>query len=388
MDSFKESVIKKIARYVVFHSINIISVLMWRPWAKRPPLNESPNRIVIIELARIGDLLMSMPFYISLRKTFPSAHITLICTPGSKVAVENCSLINEVHLYDAFWEDKSTSSKPAIKHFFATARLIKFFFSNRFDVCFSVMCRPQPIVPLIAFISKTKTRIGFAHGMADNFFTHPVPFSNSHIIQNKLSLLSTYYPNALIQEFWKFPILEDSKRAIEELIANEFCNNKLPIICISPSTAQKEKMWGNEKWADLINQIIHQEYVVLISGGISDIPIGEKIARMVGDGNRCKNVSGKCSLNQYAALLEHSRCLLTVESTPMHIASSIDLPTIVLMSRLYDYTKYMPLSKNAKILTREADCCGCEKGCKKPTCMDFTVEEVYDAFKELINSRK
>ena len=85
MHSSKESIIKKYARKIVFSVIDIAS-LLFHTKTSQPPTIEDTSQILLIELAMLGDLLISSPLYYSIRKTFPFSYITIICTPWSRGA--------------------------------------------------------------------------------------------------------------------------------------------------------------------------------------------------------------------------------------------------------------------------------------------------------------
>ena len=158
MNIAKESFIKKCARWVAFTAVNLAATLLCSKPSK-PRSIENPSQILVIELAMLGDLLISSPLYYSIRKNFPNANITIVCTPWSKNAIEHGNYADTIFLYEAFWEDRSTQSRPAWKHAQPTIRLLKMFRSNKFDLCFAVASRKQPFIPLIAYLSGAKFRM-------------------------------------------------------------------------------------------------------------------------------------------------------------------------------------------------------------------------------------
>jgi heptosyltransferase III len=384
MNKIKEPIIKKVARCIVFNGINILSVIIsWKKPKKNKTGNIFPLQILAIELARLGDLLISFPLYASIRKTFPDAKLCLVCTPASKEAISNSGFFDEIYCYEAFWEDATTKRRPTLKHLRATIDLYLFFKKHFFTTCFAVSCRKQPFVPFFSFLSGAETRVGFSYGSGDNFLTNKIPLSNDHFCYAKLELLKSAFPHAKLSETNCYSISAPNKNAVREYLKNKIEQDK-PYLCISASSAQANKAWNIEKWVDVINWINSKNYYVFLSGGKSDLAYVSRIHEKVNNKSNCINCAAQFTVNQFAGLLEHSQGLITVESAPMHLASLLNIPCLVLMSRIYDYKRFVPLSQKTKILAREVDCSCCEKGCDNPQCMDFSAEEVIRSLQEFL----
>jgi ADP-heptose:LPS heptosyltransferase len=384
MSKIKESIIKKIARSVVFNAINGVSYFFCWASPKKAAVDPFPKSILIIELAMLGDLLISTPFYVSIRRTFPKARITLVCTPWSKDAVSDSGFFDEIFPYEAFWEDRSTGSRPAWKHAKSTLRLLKMLRSHSFNVCFAVSSRGQPFIPFIAFFSKAKTRVGIGYGIGDRFLTHVIPASDAPLIHAKQKLLTSISPSAAVPEASCFNVTEKSKQDVKKYLKREFSEDRPSYICISPSTSQPEKLWTIEGWVAIANWINSKDIGVLISGGKSDLSYVSIIYDKLGQKDKCRNIAGLFNINQVAGVFQMSLGLLTVESAPMHLAGLLDIPCVILMSRIYEYKKFMPISKRMRILIKEVGCAKCEKGCAEPRCMDFAPEEVLEALDLLL----
>jgi heptosyltransferase-1 len=384
----QESLIKKIARSLVFNTINSVSCLLCRVSPIKAAVNPFPRNILVLEFAMLGDLLISTPFFASLRKTFPQAHITLACTPWSKDAVCDSGFFDEIFTYEAFWEDRSTGSRPAWKHAKSSLRLLRMLQSRSFNVCFAISSRRQPFIPFFAFLSKAKTRVGIGYGLGDRFLTHAVSVSDAPLIYAKKKLLTSIFPSAVTSETFCFNVTEKSRQDVKKYLLREFGNERPSYFCISPSTSQPEKLWTITGWITIANALNSKGSAVLISGGKSDLPYVSEIYDMVDQKAKCRNIAGLFNINQVAGLFQHSLGLITVESAPMHVAGLLDIPCVVLMSRIYDYKKFMPISKRIRILVKDVSCAKCEKGCPDPCCMDFTPKEVLEELDSLLASQK
>jgi len=58
------------------------------------------NRVLVVRLDEIGDVVMTTPFLRELRRRLPDAWITLVVKPAAYNLVELCPYVHEVRTYD------------------------------------------------------------------------------------------------------------------------------------------------------------------------------------------------------------------------------------------------------------------------------------------------
>src|ERR1051325_3204997 len=66
----------------------------------------APQRILVVKLATLGDLLTSTPALRALRTGFPAAHIGVLTTPASAGALRGLDSFDEVITFDKFAFDR------------------------------------------------------------------------------------------------------------------------------------------------------------------------------------------------------------------------------------------------------------------------------------------
>lgn len=381
----KEPVIKKSARWFAFHLVDFLSMILPRVYPIRKPLSFPVRRILLIELAMLGDMLLTTPLLTGIKDCFPHAKTTVLCTPWAKEAIIDHPNVDEIMPYEAFWEDRSTNSKPRFKHLISTFKLLNYFRSKDFDIAFLVTSRQQPFVTLIGYLSGACIRVGTKSPLGYRFLTHAVNEMDTHIVDIKKGLLKAVCPNIQDNKPIYYGITEESREKAARYIEETFGSGRPPFVCITPETSQVEKQWKMDLWADLINLLNDGGVNILIAGERSDDEYVKAIHDKVKKQDLCRNIAGQFSLNQFAAIMERSVGIVTVESAPMHLAAALDLPCVVLFSRMYNPNRFKPTHPSATILFKEVGCSECEKGCKDPICMSFSVEEVYQETMRMIH---
>jgi ADP-heptose:LPS heptosyltransferase len=60
------------------------------------------NRIIVVKLDHIGDMIIGMRAMHQLRQAFPGAHITLLCASWNRSLAEQTGMFDEIHSFDFF----------------------------------------------------------------------------------------------------------------------------------------------------------------------------------------------------------------------------------------------------------------------------------------------
>src|SRR6202165_137712 len=72
------------------------------------------DRILVVRLASLGDLLITTPALRALRTSFPEAHIGVLTTPGSAPALHGLDAYDEVIVFDKFAFDRPKDALTAL----------------------------------------------------------------------------------------------------------------------------------------------------------------------------------------------------------------------------------------------------------------------------------
>ncbi|MDI6757794.1 MAG: glycosyltransferase family 9 protein, partial [Endomicrobiia bacterium] len=133
---------------------------------KKPAtLDGAFKKILLIKLSAMGDSVVLIPAVRALRKKFPDATITVICTKINKDIFQLCPYINKTIVFDV---------KKIINPFYS----LKLFGKEHYDAAidFDQWLRVSPV---LSFLSKAKIRLGFETDLQFRHYsyTHPVKHS-------------------------------------------------------------------------------------------------------------------------------------------------------------------------------------------------------------------
>ncbi|WP_075426299.1 lipopolysaccharide heptosyltransferase II [Candidatus Kryptonium thompsonii] len=336
------------------------------------------KRILIIQTAFIGDVVLALPLLQVLRKNFPSAKIDFMLIPRTAELLKNHPDVNDVIIFDKKGKDKGLMG---------IIKMVKLVSQRNYDAVFIPHRHFRSAI--IPFLAGIKIRVGFDKSVFKFLYTHVVKYKQIHEIERNLSLLEPFGIKFQVKELPNLYPSEYERDYIDRFISN--VNSKL--ICIAPGSVWATKRWLKERFAELVKLLIEDGFVVALVGGVEDFELCEEIKNMISSEN-VFNFCGKLSLLQSAELLRRSILLVSNDSAPMHIAVAMRTPVVAIFGSTIPEFGFYPYGEKDKIVQVEnlyCRPCGIHGRKKCPEghfkCMKLIeTEKVYSAVKSVIQS--
>lgn len=285
------------------------------------------NKILLINLQGIGDIVMTTPFLTALRKEFPKAEIHYLCYKGNGDVLEGDKRINKIL--------KRKEDNIFSKDFLNTRREIH---CNNYDLIINLF--PAQHSALLTVLSNAPYKLGNLYSTASTSNNLKIKKAektwdgrkNAKNIAEQLEL-QEYNETALI-----ITISGETKREREEFFKNQGITRSEKCIGINSNATWISKNWPDEYWCMFIEQLVkekkYKKYQIVLFGGPSDKEHTEKIKEEVEkriprqERERIRNSAGKLNLKQTAATLEKMAGFITTDSGLLHIAAAVKTKTI------------------------------------------------------------
>jgi predicted lipopolysaccharide heptosyltransferase III len=297
--------------------------------------------ILLLQLKRIGDLLLTLPAIATLRENFPDARMTLA------VSSECADLLPAIPNVDRILLVRRNLRDLAV--FFGIAR-------ERFDYCIDFTRNDRSA--LLAFLSSAQRRIVYRR--RDRFQSRAARVYSDFVKVRKLAMHTIDYNLALvgplgIRNVSRRLRLELPQRVREKGNALQRDSRiKGPYVIFHPGSARAEKLWEPQRWADVIEHARSgSQITAVLTGGVSKAEqkhLGEIKGRLR---LPVVDLSGKTDLLTLAALIEQARLLVTVDSAPMHLAAATQTPQVILFGPTNPF-HWRPLESPALIFHGES----------------------------------
>ncbi len=276
------------------------------------------TRILVIQLKRMSELLLTTPSLAALRANYPDAHITLAVDSSSREFLPAFNFIDDSFVFSrragnrAFWQ--------------------KLIFAS-FDICLDYTGNDRSAI--CSVLSKSKRRIAFESGnkrplqsIFYNEFVRSSPREN-HTTDHYLHLLQALKITSKDTRI-RLELPEWAEKKAGQLLEETGVHG--PYLLLHPGTMRPEKYWLPERWAATIDFCKNELGLPCIVTGARDTYEAEHIA-----GIRAKtsfhDLTGRTDLLTLASLIRRSQALLSVDSTAMHLGAAFETPQVALFGR-------------------------------------------------------
>ncbi len=364
-----------------------------------------PRKVLVVQLADIGDVILTSPFLRELRRFLPRARITLAVQPRMFNLVEKCPYIDEVipfrwrtvrHWKDAFrghllwWLEASRlAGRRLWKHYFDTAISLRW--NN--DAC-------QAAALILMYTSGAPRRIAYINGPGDFLFHRlgdvnrlttegPVRGALKHEIERQLDILHFLgaQPEDTHLEVWTSR--EDEQFAKNLLnrygiVPTDF------LIALAPGAAWAYRRWPADRFIELgrwLQETCKATVLIIADKGEQDL------AGQMERGLQIRltiNLAGKTTLREMAAVLKHCNLFIGNDSGPMHIAAASGVPSVGLFGP-GEYERFRPWGKDHETVRLGLTCNPCSENCRfdQARCIQgITVSQVRSVLAKKLLSRR
>jgi len=302
------------------------------------------RKILVIQTASIGDVILATALLEKLHLFYPEARIDFLVKKGMEGLFDGHPFIHRLLLWD-----KSKKYRDFL-------RILKTLRKEKYDVAVNI--QRFAMTGLLTILSGAKQTIGFSKNPLSRFFSKAVPHEirpGIHETDRNQTLIAEM-TDAVAEKPRLYPPPPGPLPNKEGKHRQSTIDNRQPTIyyTISPASLWFTKQYPAERWVELIREMPPEASVYLL-GSQADRELCEEImnkGRWTRDEGRHAenlesgiiNLAGQLSLLESAALMKEAKMNFTNDSAPMHLASAVNAPvTVVYCSTTPDFG-FGPLS--------------------------------------------
>lgn len=309
------------------------------------------NKILVISLQGIGDLLLTTPLLRELKENLPEAKISVLTFKTNKGILVGNSFVDEIFCLDP-------------KNYIKGLVLLFTIRKKRFDS--SICTFPSGLrSALLGYLSGAHIRLGQDLSIFNKyrwFFTKQVPITEvKHAVLLNLDFLKPLGINTEnINTKSPLNLLNEDKNYAQDFLKANSLNNEDLLIAIHPGGGKftaAYRSWPKERFTSAADLLIEKFGAkILFIGGENDEELIEEILSIMK--HKAISAAGKTSLKQTAALIAESRLLICNNSAPMHIAAALNIPTIGIFGPA-DPRIHRPWKNRHIVLRKNLGCSPC-----------------------------
>jgi ADP-heptose:LPS heptosyltransferase len=138
------------------------------------------------------------------------------------------------------------------------------------------------------------------------------------------------------------------------------------IVTIAPGATAKDRIWPKDRYIQVIHWLLQNGYCVLLLGGKDALGVSKTITKDF-EQDEVRNLCGKNSLPESAALIHKARAHLSSDTGILHVAYGLGTPTVSLFGPgLHD--KWAPKGRRHVLLRAGLSCSPCIVDGEIPPC--------------------
>ena len=333
------------------------------------------NKILVIFLGGIGDLILFTPALVALRQRFTKAHFAFMVEPfKSEQVIKGSPYVDEIIIYD----------REQYRTPWQTFRFIKMLRKKKFDLAI-VGAGMNPIRGgILTSLIGARYRVGEnVKGWGFLFNVKAEPSEEKHKIEGNIGLVEAMGLKVRSKKLMVW-VSDADRRFSQEFFANHEISEKDLLIGLHPGSKPQLacKRWSKSGFAQ-VGDILTQRYgaKILIVGGPDELNLCKEVAAQM----KLKPViaAGNGRLGQTASLIERCDLFISNDSGPMHIAAAMDTAVVAIFGPT-DPRKTAPYGFEHIFVRKDLRCSPCYKyrkiKCEKLDCLRLiTVEDVVEA---------
>lgn len=292
------------------------------------------QRILVIQTAFIGDVILALPVAQRLKQRFPEAEIHMMVRKGNEGLLANHPAVDRVWVWNKAQGGKYRDLWRLLKQLwafkfdlvvnvqrFAATGLLTWLLRARHKACF----KSNPFA--FACSHRAAHRIGKAGDAAA-----------PHEVDRNLSLIAPWADTS--REAPRLYPSEDDIAAVRKHA------KRGPYVVIAPASVWFTKQAPRGKWVEMIRQLSAQYHVYLV-GSPAEAALCEELAM---SHIRGESLAGKLTLLQSAALMQGAAQVFCNDSAPMHLASAMNAPTTAVYCSTVPEFGFGPLAEGSRVV--------------------------------------
>jgi heptosyltransferase-2 len=285
-------------------------------------------KILLIQTAFIGDVILATPLVEKLRRFYPDARIDVMLRKGNEGLLAGHPHVGKLWI----WDKKGGK----YRHLLALLRGVR---RERYSVV--VNLQRFAATGLLSVLAGAGSVVGFSKNPLSLFYGRRVAHelgSGLHEVQRNLRLIA-HLTDGAFERPKLYPQPADFAR-VEPLKGK-------PYVTISPASVWFTKQLPPEKWAAVI-ALTGEDKAVYLLGGQDDALLCEQLAQA--SGGRAVSLAGQLRFLQSAALMRDADMNYVNDSAPMHLASAMNAPTTAVFCSTVPAFGFGPLAQVARVV--------------------------------------
>jgi lipopolysaccharide heptosyltransferase I len=344
------------------------------------------ERILIVKLSAVGDIIHTLPAAAALRQAYPKAWLAWIVeNTGANLLRGNPDIDELITVDTRAWR---ANWWMGLRHVWYVTRHLR---RAGFDLCIDFQGLFKSA--LFAALSGAPVRLGLPRqrcreplsALLTNLHG-PLVDPHTHVVEQLMTLLQPLGITPTARQF-SIPISDADEHFGARVWRELGLTSQVPVVVLNPGAAWETKRWGELNFARLNDALIRRYQVrTLLTWGPGEEALIQRVVRAT---TYTPAIAPATTLLQLAALLSRSTVFVGGDTGPLHLAAAVGTPTVALFGPS-NPRRNGPYGSGHIVLHRQLPCSHCyQRTCNHWECLPgIDVEMVVQAVGRLLEKDK
>lgn len=292
--------------------------------AAGPSSPRDAQPVLVIQTAHLGDVVLTTPLLARLAEQH--GPVDVVTTPAAAPLLNTHPAVRRVIPYDKAGRDRGLGGFLRLVGTLRRAHYAR-----------AMLPHESVRSSLLAWLAKVPVRIGFQGAPGRFWYTEQVALpAGAHASRRFGSLAgigATPQPS--------LGLTEDDLRKAADWLADQ----RVPpgFVALAPGSR-----WATKRWPHYPQLAARLGQPVVVVGGPEDRKLADAICQAAP--GKSWNATGRFTLRESAALLQHARLLVANDSLPVHLAAAVQCPVIALFGPTSPQFGFGPIGAKDRVV--------------------------------------
>ncbi|MFZ1320568.1 MAG: glycosyltransferase family 9 protein [Ignavibacteria bacterium] len=298
-------------------------------------LKKSPESIVVIQIGKIGDMILTTPLFSQIKKLFPASELIVLASENNHFLAETHNSVDKVLIFK--------KNLSGVRSFLSLrSSVLKYWIDTK-----NMYSKTAALL-----VKNTKPECSLGFNFEEEVFTRSLnEFTyGEHAVDINLSPVNFFnnsndiFSNSIRPEI---NIPAKDKESMKEKIGRV---SKSKNILVNYSAGSENRYLNSDIWIEAFNNLsLNNKEKLYITGLAEDEKNIEKIIRRVKN-NKLKYLKAD-NFFEFAAAIEMSDIIITSDTSAVHLCSAFNKPILAFYPDVkWNYEKFKPLSFISEVI--------------------------------------
>ena len=336
-------------------------------------------KILIVQLAFLGDVVLSTPVIKGVRDLYPDADIYFLTTPLAKGLLESDPRLADIITYDKRKRDSGLVGT------FRFARKLR-----EYDFDLTINLHKSYRTAILLSLARIVNVVAFTSARFSFLYKNKVAkLKQGHEVERLFSILSYFSKAQKLQPELQLYLNEELELNDE---VKSLIDSKESYVILAPGSIWETKRWPATSYATLARKLSSAGYKIVVTGSSQEKDLADQVTGSLEVKSQGSNLAGETSLPELLHVLNSAKALVCNDSMILHAASALKIPTVAVFCSTVPEFGFGPWENKSIVVEKKGlDCRPCsrhgQQACPTGTraCMEgVSADEVFIAFNQLV----